>query len=100
MTQAVTPATACPDSWLSALRAGSGRLAAAVEDLSCQELCLLLGAEPHIYPCEPAEPTGTLSGPRGGGAAPGLRPQPARGGRRHLTGAARLPDLRSLFPGY
>ncbi|MEV6026068.1 maleylpyruvate isomerase family mycothiol-dependent enzyme [Streptomyces sp. NPDC052036] len=63
-------------------------------------LCLLLGTELHIYPCEAAEPTGTLSG-----SAEAVlrlvygRNRPEEDGVT-ATGAATLPDLRSLFPGY
>ncbi|MFJ5531781.1 hypothetical protein [Streptomyces sp. NPDC093261] len=63
-------------------------------------LCLLLGSELRIHPCEPAEPTGTLSG-----SAEAVlrlvygRNRPAEDGVA-ATGAVTLPDLRSLFPGY
>ncbi|MET8332040.1 maleylpyruvate isomerase N-terminal domain-containing protein [Streptomyces sp. NPDC005181] len=62
-------------------------------------LCLNLAAELHILPCEPADPTGSVSGP----AEAVLRliycrnrpPQDSV-----VAGAATLEDVRSLFPGF
>lgn len=62
-------------------------------------MLLDLDAEVHLYPCEPAEPTGTVSG----SAEAVLR---LVYGRNRLedgvasTGAITLQDLRSLFPGF
>lgn len=76
-----------------------GRIAIELNDLP-RTLCLLLEAELHIYPCEPAEPTGSVAGP----AEAVLRlvygrNRPEKDGVT-TTGAVTLEDLRSLFPGY
>ncbi|MFF7215111.1 maleylpyruvate isomerase N-terminal domain-containing protein [Streptomyces sp. NPDC008238] len=62
-------------------------------------LCLALGSEVHILPCEGAEPAGTVSGP----AEAVLRlvygrnrPEDGVTARDGVT----LDDLRALFPGY
>ncbi|WP_030179923.1 maleylpyruvate isomerase family mycothiol-dependent enzyme [Streptomyces sp. NRRL S-813] len=72
----------------------------AVELTDPQRTLLLdLDAELHIYPCEPAEPAGVVSG-----AAEAVlrlvygRNRPQDGVT--VSGAATLDDLRSLFPGY
>ncbi|GAA3062668.1 hypothetical protein [Streptomyces glomeratus] len=76
-----------------------GRIAVRPTDPQ-RTLCLLLGSELHIYPCEPAEPTGALSG----SAEAMLRLVYGRNRPEAdavtVTGAATLPDPRSLFPGY
>jgi uncharacterized protein (TIGR03083 family) len=62
-------------------------------------LLLDLDTELHIYPCEPAEPAGTVSGT----AEAVLRLVCGRNRPQDgvtVTGAATLDDLRSLFPGY
>ncbi|MGW5478119.1 maleylpyruvate isomerase family mycothiol-dependent enzyme [Streptomyces sp. NPDC004008] len=80
-------------------RLAPGRIAVRLIDRP-RPLSLLLESELHLYPCEPAEPTGTLSG-----SAEAVlrlvygRNRPEEDGVT-ATGAATLPDLRSLFPGY
>ncbi|MGC5022777.1 maleylpyruvate isomerase N-terminal domain-containing protein [Micromonospora sp. DT47] len=79
-------------------RLGARQLAVELTDQD-RTMCLDLGAELHLYPCEPAEPTATLSG-----TAEAVlrlvygRNRPDDGIR--VSGAVTLDDLRSLFPGY
>lgn len=80
-------------------RLAPGRLAIELTDPP-RTLCLLLDAELHIHPCEPAEPTGTVSG-----SAEAVlrlvygRHRPGQDGVS-AAGGVTLEDLRSLFPGY
>lgn len=63
------------------------------------DMLLDLGAELHLYPCEPAEPAGVLTG-----TAEAVlrlvygRHQPTD--NVQVTGAVTLDDLTSLFPGF
>jgi hypothetical protein len=62
-------------------------------------MLLDLDAELHMYPCEPAEPDGTVSG----SAEAVLRLVYGRNRPEDgvtVTGAVTLQDLRSLFPGF
>jgi uncharacterized protein (TIGR03083 family) len=62
-------------------------------------MLLDLGAELHLYPCEPAEPAGTVSGT----AEAVLRLVYGRNQDEDgvsVTGSVSLQDMRSLFPGF
>jgi uncharacterized protein (TIGR03083 family) len=79
-------------------RVGPSQVAVELTDLG-RTVCLDLGAELHLYPYEPAEPTATVSGP----AEAVLRLVYGRNRPEDavtVTGAATLDDLRALFPGF
>jgi uncharacterized protein (TIGR03083 family) len=62
---------------------------------------LLLASELHLYPCEPADPTGELTGDTE--ALIRLvygRNRPERDASLTAAGPVTLEDLRTLFPGY
>ncbi|MEV1026795.1 maleylpyruvate isomerase family mycothiol-dependent enzyme [Streptomyces sp. NPDC050264] len=80
-----------------------GRLAPAQLTLDLTDpvrtMLLDLGAELHLYPCEPAEPAGTVVGT----AEAVLRLVYGRlqaADSVQVSGAVTLADLRSLFPGF
>ncbi|MFD8074976.1 maleylpyruvate isomerase N-terminal domain-containing protein [Streptomyces sp. NPDC059718] len=79
-------------------RLGPRQIAVELTD-PARTLCLALGSELHILPCEGAEPSGAVSGPSE--AVLRLvygrnRPRDAVTARDGVT----LDDLRALFPGY
>ncbi|MDN3028336.1 maleylpyruvate isomerase N-terminal domain-containing protein [Streptomyces sp. S.PB5] len=79
-------------------RLGTRQLAVTLSDPS-RTMLLDLGAELHLYPCEPAEPNGAVTGT----AEAVLRLVYGRNqatDRVQVTGAVTLADLRSLFPGF
>jgi hypothetical protein len=81
---------------LSRLR--PSQVAVELTDVS-RTVCLELGAELHLYPCEPAQPTATVSG----SAEAVLRLVYGRNRPEDavtVTGTATLDDLRALFPGF
>ena len=79
-------------------RLGTRQLTVTLTD-PARTLLLDLGAELHLYPCEPAAPVGAVSGT----AEAVLRLVYGRNRDRDgvaVTGSVTLADLRSLFPGF
>lgn len=79
-------------------RLGTRQLTVTLTD-SARILLLDLGGELHLYPCEPADPVGAVSGT----AEAVLRLVYGRNRDRDgvaVTGSVTLADLRSLFPGF
>jgi hypothetical protein len=80
------------------IRLGPSQMAVELTDLG-RTVCLDLGAELHLYPCEPAEAAATVSG----SAETVLRLVYGRNRPEDaitVTGAVTVDDLRALFPGF